>query len=222
MSETTTQANTEATRNSAASLYTFLKEFTALRTKTVRSIDEYEDVLWFSNVPREPECDCAAWHRGQGHEDAEIWLEIRQPPLVPHLSRPCSSARGLYLHRSLIRHLRCRSFGTKSCFPFAMNLVKSAACATASRTTRKSSQHGRRMSKRSGGPGLKQTAVASQCKGCTPSSFRSTRSSSGSESSMKSYWASEHSLGELRIPKKCCATWSSLAPTSHLMLRVES
>ncbi len=83
MSETASQAGTEAIRNRAASLYTFLKEFTELRTKTIRSVEQYEDVLWLSDVPHEPECDCAAWHRGQDREGGEIWLEIHQPRPVP-------------------------------------------------------------------------------------------------------------------------------------------
>ncbi|MGH7427066.1 MAG: AAA domain-containing protein [Candidatus Methylomirabilaceae bacterium] len=71
-----------STRNRATALYTFLKEFTELRTKTVRSLDQYEHVLWFSDIPREAECNCAAWHRGQDGESGEVWLEIRQPRLV--------------------------------------------------------------------------------------------------------------------------------------------
>lgn len=83
MAEPPVPETIEATRASAAALYTFLKEFTQLRTKTVRSLDQYDHVLWFSDVPREPECDCAAWDRGQDREGGEIWLEIRQPRLIP-------------------------------------------------------------------------------------------------------------------------------------------
>ncbi len=81
MTEPTTQE--AGLRNRAAALYTFLKEFTELRTKAVRSLDQYDEVLWFSDVPREPECDCAAWHRGRDRESGEVWLEIRQPSLLP-------------------------------------------------------------------------------------------------------------------------------------------
>ncbi len=70
------------TRARATALYTFLKEFTELRTKTIRDVEEYEDVLWFSDVPREPECSCAAWLRGNEREVADVWLEVRQPRLV--------------------------------------------------------------------------------------------------------------------------------------------
>ena len=83
MSETHVQESTRDLRSKTASLYTFLKEFARLRTKTVRSIDEYEEVLWFSDIPREAECDCATWHRGQDQENPERWLEVRQPRLRP-------------------------------------------------------------------------------------------------------------------------------------------
>ena len=40
-------------RHNARDLFTFLKEFTELRMRAVRSIDQYEKVLWLSDVPRE-------------------------------------------------------------------------------------------------------------------------------------------------------------------------
>ena len=76
------------TRSRAVALYGFLKEFTELRTKTVRSVDEYEHVLWFSDIPKERECDCAAWHRGEDGEHAEVWIAIPQP----RLARPQTSS----------------------------------------------------------------------------------------------------------------------------------
>ncbi|TAK31280.1 MAG: hypothetical protein EPO21_17415 [Chloroflexota bacterium] len=72
----------DVTRARAVALYTFLKEFTELRTKTVRSVDQYDQVLWFSDVPEQPGCDCAARHRGRDEENGEVWLEIHQPRLV--------------------------------------------------------------------------------------------------------------------------------------------
>ena len=72
-----------ATRERATALYTFLKEFTELHSKTTRTVDQYEQILWFSDVPREPECECAAWHRGEDGDRGEVWLAIRQPRLTP-------------------------------------------------------------------------------------------------------------------------------------------
>ena len=87
------QMGTGDSSQSAIALYTFLKEFTQLRSKIVRSTDQYEDVLWFADVPREPECDCAVWHRAEDYDDEDVWLEIRQPqlhrpPRVPESLQP--------------------------------------------------------------------------------------------------------------------------------------
>jgi len=85
MGNTVLQEGNETLRSRATALYTFLKEFTELRSKTIRTFDQYEHILWFSNVPRGEDklCDCAAWHRGEDREGEEIWLEIRQPRLIP-------------------------------------------------------------------------------------------------------------------------------------------
>ena len=50
-------------RDRAVALYTFLKEFAQLRTRTVRDVDAYEQVIWVSDIPQQPGCDCIAWHR---------------------------------------------------------------------------------------------------------------------------------------------------------------
>ena len=45
----------------AIDLFTFLREVVALRSKIVRGLDSYEQVIWLANIPREPECHCVAW-----------------------------------------------------------------------------------------------------------------------------------------------------------------
>ena len=69
-------------RENAVALYTFLKEFAQLRTRNVHDIDNYDQVIWVSDIPREPGCDCIAWHRDADGESDEIWLEIRKPRLT--------------------------------------------------------------------------------------------------------------------------------------------
>ena len=77
-------------RERAVALYTFLKEFTQLRTKTIRDISRYEQdgqVIWAADIPREPGCDCIAWHRDApdasgGDASDEVWLAIRRPRLT--------------------------------------------------------------------------------------------------------------------------------------------
>lgn len=77
----------EMNRANAVSLFTFLKEYARLSRKPIRSLDSdaYREILWFGNVPKEPECSCSVW-KGQNGEDgkplsvpSEGWLEIRRP-----------------------------------------------------------------------------------------------------------------------------------------------
>ena len=83
----------ETTRERAIRLFTFLREVTELRTKTIRTLDQYDQVLWFHDIPREPGCFCIA--RQEPHEDQreDVWVEIKKPklkppPLVPAELRP--------------------------------------------------------------------------------------------------------------------------------------
>lgn len=77
----------EMNRSNAVNLFTFLKEYARLSHKPIRTIDSdaYREILWFGNVPKEPECSCSIW-KGQNGEDgkplsfpSEGWLEIRRP-----------------------------------------------------------------------------------------------------------------------------------------------
>ena len=81
-------------RDRAIALYTFLREFVKLRTKTIRNIARYEqdgEVIWAADIPREHGCHCIAWHRDDPDEpggdggDApdEVWIEVRKPRLTP-------------------------------------------------------------------------------------------------------------------------------------------
>ena len=72
-------------REQAAALYTFLREFAQLRTRTIRDISSYErdgQVIWAADIPREPGCDCIAWHRDAPDAPDEVWLEMRKPRLT--------------------------------------------------------------------------------------------------------------------------------------------
>ena len=72
-------------REQAAALYTFLREFAQLRTRTIRDISTYErdgQVIWAADIPREPGCDCVAWHRDAPDAPDEVWLEMRKPRLT--------------------------------------------------------------------------------------------------------------------------------------------
>ena len=67
-----------ALRDQAVRLFTYLKEISQLRTAMVRDCLNYDQVLWFQEIPREPECACVAW---SGPTEAnEAWIEIRRSP----------------------------------------------------------------------------------------------------------------------------------------------
>ena len=68
-------------RERAVALYTFLKELAQLRTRMVRDVDTYEQVIWVSDIPQQPGCDCIAWHRDVDDVSDKAWLEIRRPRL---------------------------------------------------------------------------------------------------------------------------------------------
>ena len=77
-------------RDRAIALYTFLREFVQLRTKTIRDISRYEQdgqVIWAAEIPREHGCHCISWHRvtpdaSVDEAPDEVWIEIRKPRLT--------------------------------------------------------------------------------------------------------------------------------------------
>jgi hypothetical protein len=75
-------------RDRAVRLFAFLREMTLLRTKVVRSTDEYEKIIWLSDVPREAGCYCAAWGGRGNADDTSIWIEIRKPKLAANPEPP--------------------------------------------------------------------------------------------------------------------------------------
>ncbi len=69
----------------AIRLVDYLLRLATLRSKLIRSIDEYEKVLWLSSVPHDQGCFTQAWGRNEEYE-SEVWLEVknrREPGLPP-------------------------------------------------------------------------------------------------------------------------------------------
>lgn len=86
-------------RDRATRLFTYLKELTELRSDVKRNCDEYEQVMWWSEIPREKECYCAAWDLGRGSA-YEDWVRIERPhrkvpPNPPPTLAPWLSRRDL-------------------------------------------------------------------------------------------------------------------------------
>jgi very-short-patch-repair endonuclease len=84
--------------DSALRLARYLKEFVGLRTTTVRDVTKYESVLWFGDMPQDPDCRSGAWT--DDHESGAPWLEVKkqefgQPPAPPEAILPWVDERAL-------------------------------------------------------------------------------------------------------------------------------
>lgn len=73
----------------ALRLFQYLARLTELRSKVVMDVNSYEQVLWFNDIPQEPECDVI---RGisEGSERT-FWLRVRRPlqPTFPAAPEEC-------------------------------------------------------------------------------------------------------------------------------------
>lgn len=88
---TGTDAKSHETEGPELRLARYLKEFVLCRTTVVREIDRYESVLWFSDMPQEPDCQSGAWSDDRELDDA--WLEVKKQkfepaPGLPDIVRP--------------------------------------------------------------------------------------------------------------------------------------
>ena len=89
MPESNTSESMEPPKESKAlRLARYLKEFVGLRSTTIRDVEKYETVLWFGDIPQEPECQSPAW--SDSFEQGDPWLEVRKqqfpkPPEPPEV-----------------------------------------------------------------------------------------------------------------------------------------
>jgi very-short-patch-repair endonuclease len=80
-----------SSESKALRLARYLKEFVGLRSTTVYDVNKYESVLWFGEMPQEPECQSPAWNAE--FEAGDPWLEVRKqqfpkPPVPPEIILP--------------------------------------------------------------------------------------------------------------------------------------
>jgi len=66
-------------KDKAIRLFTFLREVTASRTKTVRTLDNYEQVLWIADIPQENECHFVGWNPIAETDSEDTWSEVKKP-----------------------------------------------------------------------------------------------------------------------------------------------
>jgi very-short-patch-repair endonuclease len=86
---------TQPSESKALRLARYLREIVSLRATTVYDVNTYESVLWFGDIPQEPECQSPAWHSGE-HGDSwpgDTWLvahkqQFPQQPAPPEIVLP--------------------------------------------------------------------------------------------------------------------------------------
>ena len=66
----------------------YLRDFVGLRSSTVYDVNKYELVLWFGDMPQEPECQSPAWN--DVFEAGDPWLVVHKqqfpkPPAPPEI-----------------------------------------------------------------------------------------------------------------------------------------
>lgn len=74
-------------RDRSLRLFTFLRQFCELRMKTVRTLEQYEQIIWLSDIPQEQGCYCIAWNPSAS-TTKEIWVEIQKPQLKSYPKVP--------------------------------------------------------------------------------------------------------------------------------------
>jgi hypothetical protein len=82
---------TASSESKALRLARYLKDFVGLRSTTVYDVDKYESVLWFGDMPQEPECQSPAWNHEFVADDP--WLVVHKqqfpkPPVPPEIIIP--------------------------------------------------------------------------------------------------------------------------------------
>jgi hypothetical protein len=80
-----------SSESKALRLARYLKEFVGLRSTTVYDVNKYESVLWFGDMPQEPQCQSPAWNNE--FEAGDPWLVVHKqqfpkPPVPPEVILP--------------------------------------------------------------------------------------------------------------------------------------
>ena len=69
-------------KENSIALFTFLKEFSELRSDPIRTIAQYEQLLWLNDIPIEQECSCVLWSDEYSIQSG-TWVEIFKPDIQP-------------------------------------------------------------------------------------------------------------------------------------------
>jgi hypothetical protein len=93
-----TTEETNSFESKALRLARYLREFVGLRSTTVRDVSNYESVLWFGEMPHEPECQSPAWSDEFETGDPRLTVHKQQfprPPPPPEVILPWIDQQGL-------------------------------------------------------------------------------------------------------------------------------
>lgn len=73
----------------ALRLIRYLEEVTAMRSKVVRLIEDYQSVLWLDDIPHEKGCFTHAW--GPSDKEPDIWVEVtkQEEPKLTDVPEEC-------------------------------------------------------------------------------------------------------------------------------------
>lgn len=88
-------------KEKAIRLIQYLKELSRIRASIIRNINDYPYVLWFNDIPKEPnQCYLRAWGPNDEYGD-QIWLEVikyEEPVLdeIPEICRPWVNQDEIY------------------------------------------------------------------------------------------------------------------------------
>jgi very-short-patch-repair endonuclease len=80
-------------------LFTYLKELVRLRSKIIRDISNYDEVLWLHQIPHEKGWYSGHWESEEERSD-EVWIEIKKPK-VPTCPNPPLICEGWYSRDAL-------------------------------------------------------------------------------------------------------------------------
>lgn len=91
MEDNKTHTITEKIKDRAGRLISYLTELERIKLKVVRNIDDYQNVLWLSDIPKNSEyCFTRAWGENEEY-DEDIWIEIKKykEPVLEGITKIC-------------------------------------------------------------------------------------------------------------------------------------
>ena len=94
----------EALKDKAIRLINYLTELEHMKLKVVRNIDDYQNVLWLSDISKDSEyCFTRAWGKNEEY-DEDIWIEIKKyrEPVLEGIPRIC----GQWIDRMALNNTR--------------------------------------------------------------------------------------------------------------------